>query len=681
MAQRLDREPHLFATDRYEDITEEFRREAARLPQGQLAMRDGFALFDAMSAAEIGNPRMDSGINYVPLEEDLSHMHPIRSTKDLEDVLDILNSLVMAWLQGYQLVQTVLCCKPVEDVITTVTRLRDDSIESVEPELLAQYLSSAADVQSLEDVLTVYVLGVIKSVHIVYALMEQSSGVIFPEEDFHFNLFGYYYLEHTETSAILAMLDRATVFCKDADEGLKLRLELLNQWLRILECPITASTQCHDLALKALGVYDSYDRADRAKDFVGNGVQSRCSSFVLPSAPVIIPIKSAAEQWKGILQAVKNFKSILEISRSADFLGYFLQFSSQRNLPIVRAIIKTLFQEDSILGIPATEWVVRDINELSFPDWSPSSNPALYRSFLNSASICYTDLLFAFCMNRCRLREALITCVTTWDALQVAAEDIDEKSSQAKISRELLTQDRKSVPALEFSAWVYARKLQIMLWTILISFELDIPSTWEYSYMYWYAVQLIGELQGHLSRLKSYFEQHGLRLKDQSYGYIVSLELEARVLSQLCSANYFTHLAMHKLNMVEAPNLHQTTLELLFRLRFVAFASVGAPEMCSLQQYNRISDKIELEVLFAAAKNSLDGARSLMVTLTRLTGENPEMNLIKRSAIALKLCVSALENRQKSQNQVKKFTLERNRYHWYFPVPVFQESSTGNEHE
>ncbi|KAI0317487.1 Mak10 subunit, NatC N-terminal acetyltransferase-domain-containing protein [Amylostereum chailletii] len=89
------------------DVTEIFESAAAEMDAEELILMDGFGLYDTMTALEIGEPRMDSGV--VLDEERRPPFEPLAPLlpEELCYILDRSFSCEMVWHTGYTLSQTV----------------------------------------------------------------------------------------------------------------------------------------------------------------------------------------------------------------------------------------------------------------------------------------------------------------------------------------------------------------------------------------------------------------------------------------------------------------------------------------------------------------------------------------------------------------------------------------------
>lgn len=664
----MDSEPRLYANDRYEDVTADFKNYAAKMKVGELAHVPDFKLFDAINAFEMGSPRMDTGLKFRPLEDDLKTIPAISNAQDFCDLADILVTEEMAWHRGNMPLRTIFCCLPFEEVATKVSEMAEENfkIKTDESSALLDYLESLLNVSSWQDVARIYILATIKVSSMTMAFIETEPAIVPLDEDFHTTHGDYYMLENTPLDLISRLVDAAMRFSK-AEKPAVSRLQLKSSWLQVIKQKFAKKPVHVDNVLQALEVYDNHDfeRENPMSLTLSDGVQSRAANFSLAQPLVVIPLKDAVEQWRKIATSLKDMARITSITKSADLMGFFLVFSSEGNLPIVRLALKQVISVNDILGQSLRTWIVKDVRELSFPDWNPHKNRTLYEPFMAQASQCYMDLITTFLLTRPLQREGLVALVSQYDSLQVTADQIDEAASNQGLGRKLRTGSNQDIWALELSSAVQLRKLQVMLWLVLYTIELEIALPWEYPYVFWYAAQLCQHLIDQLGRLKAYFEQHNMRSTQEGYSYLVALELEARGLSQVCSAQYLIHVALDKKGLIKKPKDPLTpNLELQYGLRFQVFESVGVPPMATLDDYNTIYAKLTPEIALEAARNSLSGAISLLKTLTRVTQENTEMGLIMRSCVGLQVALSQIEK----ANPPVKLDYERSGYHRYFPV-------------
>lgn len=638
----MDREPHLYAIDRYEDVTDALKADASTLKPGELVENPGFKLYAAINAFEIGNPRMDNGANFVSLEKQLACVPLVVTEDDCHSLLNMLVELEMAWHAGHSPLQTLFACPLVEKEAIK------DSIDDFE-------------INSWADVARAFICTTIRSLDLCFELAEQASSVIFPEEDLHVMRYNFGMLARSPPALLVRLIEKSQKFA--SNQGSTAIYELLALrlgWFNTVKQRVPKKFLHVDRCLQAL---DSLEEAqDPEKFYTDSGfsaaAQARAPNACVGHELIRFNLKEACEQWKKILQGIREFETAYHITRSADLLGFYLVFSSKRHLPIVRTIARNLISpQGDLLGHNARTWAARDIIETSFPTLDVKNK--VYDTFLGQAALCYVDLLTCFSHNRCRFRESLKAAVISFDSLQVSAAQTDQKAAEHGLEKKL-----GQLPAMELSSWVYFRKLQIMTWIVLLSFETDILQPDEYAYTYWYALQLSQRLVEQLGRLRTYFEHLGYRSRP-GYTYLSALELESQTLLQICTALYSLYAALEKLNVVKT--VVQTSLssrDMRYALRFAAFESIGVPEQAKLSEYHKVTDQLSPELCFKLADNAAKGARSLLSTLARIAQPSEELNLIRRSAAGLGIAIATLQ-----PGQVQQIRIRRDGYHWYFPIP------------
>lgn len=662
----MDRDPHLYHNDQYEDITADMKAFTSQMKVGELVHVPNFSLFGSINAFEMGNARMDTGKKYRPLAKDIETIPPVNSSQDFCDLADIVVAAEMAWHQGNMPLRTFLCCLPLEKIATELTSLAPDNFRMIttESSKILDYLGSKLPVNSWDHVADIYLLATLKVSAMTMALIETEPTIVPPDEDFHLAHGNYYMLDNTPIDIVTRLVDAAMRFAK-SDPAATARLQLKASWLQVVKQRFAKKATHVDKVLEALDIYKEadFERQNPFAVVMSDGVQSRAEEFSLAQSLVILSLKTAVEQWKSMARGLKDLSRVMAVTKSADLLGFFLVFSSQGHLPLVRVSLKTIITSGDILGQNVRTWITKDMRELSWPDYDPAKNRGLFEPYITQASQAYLDLITTFLLNRGLQRENLVALVQQFDSLQVTADQIDSTSANLGIGRKLRTGQGTEIWAMELSSAVQLRKLQVMLWVVLWTLELEIALPWEYGYVYWYAAQLGQRLLDQLARLKAYFEQNSMRSSEDGYAYLVALELEARGLTQVCSAQYLIHVALQKRGLVSQPRSPLTSLQLQYGLRFQMFESVGVPPMARLDEYQAIYDKLDANLALEAARNSITGARSLLKTLMRVTQENEEMQLISRSCVGLQLAISSIQ-----KAKTGRLEYEKDGYHRYFPV-------------
>ena len=97
------------------DVQHVLRSAASELQTGELMHTESFSLFEAMSAIEIGDPKMDAGLDTAraPTADELIEqgVAPVElSENQLLAVTDQLFAVQASWHAGNSLAQTVFTC-------------------------------------------------------------------------------------------------------------------------------------------------------------------------------------------------------------------------------------------------------------------------------------------------------------------------------------------------------------------------------------------------------------------------------------------------------------------------------------------------------------------------------------------------------------------------------------------
>lgn len=636
---------------------------------GELVTAPTFTLFGGVHALEIGSERMDTGLKYKPLTEEVGNAPKIESSEDLEEFIDSLVSRELSWHGGAMLMQNVLSCVYVEDLLEQI-------FEQFGKGPMDGFLEKfATDISSWKDVVSAYILGVIKSLNLSINILNDPTA-IYQEEDIILNNAGYHFVDNTPTDKVIHVLKSALTWLKrqEASKGAKNRIELRMQFLHVMNNGVPSNLPNVTKALKL--VRDITPReGDKYECVYTEGVQSRVTN----TSP-LRPLKSDKEPYKRleeILQTAEEISATIpKLTKSTDLLSYFLTFSAKRPrpLPVARGLLKSIVSatDGTIMGQSQIHWVTQDMKELTCS--APGSllettNPQIKQAltiFLEQAALCYTDLIAVMCQNRSRQRQNLAHCILSFDSLQVNAEQLETEVGPM-IKQDTIQMNGASIPALPISSWVYLRKIQIMIWVVFLGFELDVYKLWEYSRMYFYGNFLLTNLEDHLNRIQVYLEQKLQKTPRSpslrnSQTYIQALQVESNALNQLCQAGMFLAIAFERADLIKLPPQTQaTTPELLYGLRMKPFSSVGVPEKPAYEEFAQTVNAVRDPI--SNAKKYANSCRMFIDNLSKMSQANTELGLLKRSSVGIAISSSMLE-----KGSISAIELSRDNYHWFFPV-------------
>ncbi|KAJ7348862.1 Mak10 subunit, NatC N-terminal acetyltransferase-domain-containing protein [Mycena albidolilacea] len=186
--------------DNFRDVTNIFVEAAAEMEPGGLILRDGFTLQDAMSAFEIGEPRLDSGMAGDADERPPFDIWDPLLPQEICWIIDRSFTLEMLWHAGNTLAHTVFTC------------LYALVVSELHPDMLPYGLPN--DVlrppQLIPVVLRASICGMLKSCDLSWR--ELSKGHVHDTEDWQSDKGDTSLLEGMSVQNVIATLDGATAW-------------------------------------------------------------------------------------------------------------------------------------------------------------------------------------------------------------------------------------------------------------------------------------------------------------------------------------------------------------------------------------------------------------------------------------------------------------------------------------
>ncbi|KAJ8093388.1 N-alpha-acetyltransferase, non-catalitic subunit [Marasmius tenuissimus] len=226
----MDTDVALPGGDDFRDVTQLFVDAAAGMEPGSMIVVDGFQLQDAMSAIEIGEPRLDTGMK---LENDQKEpFHPLTPLLPEEVcwIIDRAFAYEIEWHSGNTLSHTVFTLQYVH------------SLQEIDPDLLPYLLN--ADLQRPIELITVvlraFVSGLLKCCDLSWR--ELARGSLHDTEDWHSEKCEVSLLEQWPIQAAQARLDNAISWLSTTtkvpavwSQALKERLQLRKSLLELMD--------------------------------------------------------------------------------------------------------------------------------------------------------------------------------------------------------------------------------------------------------------------------------------------------------------------------------------------------------------------------------------------------------------------------------------------------------------
>ncbi|KIW12266.1 hypothetical protein PV08_09542 [Exophiala spinifera] len=510
------------------DITRQFRQAVSTLRPGGLVKDEHFTLFEAVSALEIGDPKMDSGS--VAFDPDSEAEYDFSTTHSPEEIIWLMDELFcreVAWHKGHPLSQTLFTSLHIERLLWPEPKRLTDA------RFFPEGSSAAPSSSLLENVLRPFCLGMIKACDLVLEMVMNSH--YYEEEDFATQIFNTPLLHIFQTDEILSELQGAELFLKQSDldgdmrKALLVRIRARSSFLGLFQESSTSErptashiNRCISL-LNEIEATTDLGRPVTAEAFTPK-TQRKLASSVPPRPMVAIARAISFPFFRQLVSDISAAFHLLDISFSADLLVAYHHFMTQENQPAVyvRSLVQAfLYLDNSVLGHSTSkEFVLQDMRTLVFPVHpltcsTPSEiftdeqfdTKTQFDMFVERTAESYLNLFRAFCLNRPRVRRTMCHAVLEWDQIQLEAEDLDGLIQT--------TFDEQAIPYAEsgddqptfsfsLSSWVYHYKLIQLRTIVQMGFELSIYAPHEFKLMYWYLSFLCTTHMSHLERISHF---------------------------------------------------------------------------------------------------------------------------------------------------------------------------------
>uniref|UniRef100_A0A8W8N5P4 Protein MAK10 homolog n=1 Tax=Magallana gigas TaxID=29159 RepID=A0A8W8N5P4_MAGGI len=502
----------------WKDITEEFMSSASALQMGELLHDTNFGLFEAMSAIEMMDPKMDAGmmcnqIQRKVLTFDSALESGAIKIKDLSipeliGIMDTSLACLVTWLEGHSLAQTVFtnlflhnpymiddkCLKAFSILmLKLVDHIRDrvnraGVFEEEDFQSLTYGFKMAADVTDAR------ATGMMKEVEDdLNRIIKMTRSKVGEERDAQTEQ------EHEITNALFSrvkffrlFLMGLLSFSKEKCEGIPQAQKLICQLLELL--PIIRDTIC-------MGIQPDNKEVGKNDYPTIMGFEPLVNQRLLPPTfPRYTVIRSREEALghiEGLLYRLQIVTTVPELTTFHIIMEAFQEFSKSSPCVLSRSILQlTLLPVNKrVFGVHTMVDFLKDTirNFIAPPVLSQKS--ALYN---NSQAKQYVDAWFVQVVrpftalvqitghNRARQRDKWAHILEDLSALQEEADKVDACLHQMLTKME---PNRQHIACL--GNWVLYHTLQAMISYLLAGFELELYATYEYHYVYWYLYEML----------------------------------------------------------------------------------------------------------------------------------------------------------------------------------------------
>ncbi|KAI5117409.1 hypothetical protein M0805_004631 [Coniferiporia weirii] len=245
----------------FRDVTRLFDEASKDMALEELLMVDGFSLFEAMSAVEIGDPRMDSGAA-LPADEQRPTFDPLTPLLPEEVcwILDRTLACEMHWHAGNSLAQTVFTCLYMHHLST----ISPDYITS---DCVSKFTLSGLPLELVSVVVRAGVMAMVKCCDLAYR--ELIKGNVHDCEDWQGDKSEIPLYEMVLPQRIIAILEEAEVWLMSA-QGKFIQfispIETINEGRNTKDTSESRILKCIPLAVL-------HWRADIIRDIVLSGFE------------------------------------------------------------------------------------------------------------------------------------------------------------------------------------------------------------------------------------------------------------------------------------------------------------------------------------------------------------------------------------------------------------------------
>ncbi|KAI0034972.1 Mak10 subunit, NatC N-terminal acetyltransferase-domain-containing protein [Vararia minispora EC-137] len=473
------------------DVTDVFRNAAQDMDPEDVLLVDGFSLYDAMTALQIGDPRMDTGVileeQRRPPFDPLTPLLP----EELCYILDKSLACEMHWHSGHTLSQTVY------------TFLYVHHYRSLEPDMIQAGMPKILDPNRPFGLVTVVLRGVLtaylKCCDLVWR--ELSKGRVYDTEDCQLEKSEVSLAEGVPTGTIVARLQDGIFWLEHCSYDLGIwrtplldRLRLRQILLNLFRAdPVRSKSELRILVDRARTILDRIrdgvppptPRPDSCAAFAFDPYVTRQLSNTMPLQPLALPSQEVA--WDTLAAILDGFEELSKLATETHILSWraigSLHASSGHLLPA----FSTFYNGAYVLGtIPVTSLVdsffTESLGLRSIPStWTISRIPDIQQRIIKLLLREVQSGWFNFPRRRRHLTNSLLD----WSALYIRLRQFAD-TTQAHDQNELVY--LRNVPRVALM-W----RLECLREIVFSGFKLELYAPSERPFAYWYLCRILSD--------------------------------------------------------------------------------------------------------------------------------------------------------------------------------------------
>ncbi|KAF8528155.1 Mak10 subunit, NatC N-terminal acetyltransferase-domain-containing protein [Hysterangium stoloniferum] len=519
------------------DVTDFLQKSTEDMEPGELLSMEGFGLTDAMSALEIMDPRMDTGISDPPPSFD-PNMPLLPS--EVCWMLDRSFAYEMSWHSGFALSQTVYALRYVHHLgDITLPRFKVDT-----ETWFSQFNTKNDDLdrplELIHLVLRAGIFGLLKCCDLVWRELAQDH--LIDGEDWSSEKFGVSLCENIQPEYIMSLIEEALNWLRQATslpsspwrEGLINRLLLRRVYIQNLLQTLAFSSfpalhEAHENIMEIIAGLTPPEPPTAVLNALDPNISRRLVSFA-PTRTAILPPQS--EVWNAILAWIEQWCEIKQVVGTENLWNVLAGLRAYEDQPLRRTAflrscsISTFFNGSSILLTHSPSWLIdqlfteiaaipSNILTQQAAQFPLAENLPVVSTNVNSGQMKEADCLattltedllvdyfVSFYHNRPRQRRKLVFSLLDWHVgFERAAQVIARFAS--------IPSHEVGFALSRIPLCIRHMRLLIISEIILSGFELELYARHEWAMMYWYLSEVLGSQASVLDRL-----QKSLQLED-----------------------------------------------------------------------------------------------------------------------------------------------------------------------
>ncbi|CAH1797590.1 unnamed protein product [Owenia fusiformis] len=680
---RQNTSPVTMPTYNWKDITNEFLEASSSLNLGELLHDNSFGLFEAMSAIEMMDPKMDAGMvcnqnkcKLHTLEQGVENGSVKIDNFTMEEQIGIIDTTfacLVTWLEGHSLAQTVftnvflhnpyivedrcikvfsICMLKLVDIIKDrINRAGVFEEEDFQP--MTYGFKMAADITDMR------MCGMVKEVEEEYLkLIKTTRSKASDEKDTsrendHRLAQGV----HARLKFCRLLFSSLVAFSKEKCQGLPEAQKCLQQMGELMSC-MKDTIQLGEKSSQVEGKDEDYPTLMGFDPLINQ-------RLLPPTFPRYTKIKTRNEavEYLGELTemlklvcTVTNYKSLHE---SMEFLA---ETSKLSPCVLSRSILQLTYvpQNRRLFGTQGMVDVIREqIRAFINP---PILNPkcAIYNhpqakdcmdAFLRDAVRPIVEIIQSCGHNRARQRDRWAHLMEELARLQDEAEKVD-----AFLHSIMTKQEPNRQHLLCIGTWVLFHTLQVMIRFAQSGFELELYAVHEYHYVFWYLFEcLYNWLLSTLTRAENNLLEMDTIIDQQKGGKKRSKKkrktrpYQREVLTNqghqsMCGGYYKALVGLKLDDKYKKPEFEFGDEEIRYNHRFAPFGNLATPPAIQYSQFKDMTDITHCQVkptisdVYSSASKCFQQAKTCYESLTNPNKEIQNLvKIAKNNFVVLKL--------------------------------------------